>query len=187
MFPAKLVVYLNEKGVRFDAIQEALSKDDLDRFNLVFPNLKEVTCLSELYASAQMFHAEKIMTFIASKSIMVKDGRHFVSLTRIVADYVQEFLGDLAGFAVDDLTEVSYPELQHLLFDLQQLKNEDSYDDDETLNPVWTYIKPLKTFYMMIYLANGKELDQKLSKTEMEQKYYDRLRVEVLGLEPLLK
>lgn len=181
MFSDQLTACLSLSVEEFQLI---LKEDNVEKFRVLYDTLKP---MEEVYARALFYGATSIQKYIENRSILVVDVKsHFHNLTTIVLDYIKDFLGSNEGFDWEGVVEVSYPELQELIHRLQKIEDEDNYDDDETLDPIWTYIKPLKTFYDLVQKANG-ELNEKLSDRLMEYKYYDRLRVEILGLKPLVK
>lgn len=181
MFSDELVASLSVSVEEFHTI---FKEDNIEKFRVIYDNLKP---LEEVYARAVFHGATRIQEFIESKSILVVNvKRHFHILTTIVLDYIKDFLGSNDGFDWEGVVEVSYPELQELIHRIQKLEDEDNYDDDETLDPIWTYIKPLKVFYDLVQKANG-ELNEKVTDNALEYKYYDRFRVEILGLNPLVK
>ena len=103
-------------------------------------------------------------------------------------DYIKEFIGTNQGFDGQGIVEASYSDLQEMMHNLQALEaGKDTYSDDETLIDLWMYLRPLLAFSRKVEARSEKEVSffSREEDKKLNYKYYDRVRMEVLGLTAL--
>lgn len=188
-FSVDLKAYIASKNIPLNDLFLILNEDKLDEIKELYNGIPHSTDKAVFYATAMALRANKIVEWINAKTIFIKEPeKHLVRLEIIIMDYIKEFIGTNDGFDGQGIVDASYSDLQEMMLNLQALEaGKDTYSDDETLIDFWMYLRPLLAFSRKVEARSEKETSffSREEDKKLNYKYYDRVRVEVLGLTAL--
>lgn len=189
IFSADLRSYIISNGIALNDLFLILNEDRVDEIKNLYDGIPHSSDKYVFYATAMALKANKIVEWINSKTILIKEPeKHLVRLEIIIMDYIKEFIGTNDGFDGQGIVDASYSDLQEMMLNLQALEaGKDTYSDDETLIDFWMYLRPLLAFSRKVEARSEKETSffSREEDKKLNYKYYDRVRVEVLGLTAL--
>lgn len=188
-FSVDLKAYIASKNIPLNDLFLILNEDKLDEIKELYNGIPHSTDKAVFYATAMALRANKIVEWINAKTIFIKEPeKHLVRLEIIIMDYIKEFIGTNDGFDGQGIVDASYSDLQEMMLNLQALEaGKDTYSDDETLIDFWMYLRPLLAFSRKVEARSEKETSffSREEDKKLNYKYYDRVRMEVLGLTAL--
>ena len=188
-FSVDLKAYIASKNIPLNDLFLILNEDKLDEIKELYNGIPHSTDKAVFYATAMALRANKIVEWINAKTIFIKEPeKHLVRLEIIIMDYIKEFIGTNDGFDGQGIVDASYSDLQEMMLNLQALEaGKDTYSDDETLIDFWMYLRPLLAFSRKVEARSEKEISffSREEDKKLNYKYYDRVRMEVLGLTAL--
>jgi len=189
LFSVDLKAYIASKNIPLNDLFLILNEDKLDEIKELYNGIPHSTDKAVFYATAMALRANKIVEWINAKTIFIKEPeKHLVRLEIIIMDYIKEFIGTNDGFDGQGIVDASYSDLQEMMLNLQALEaGKDTYSDDETLIDFWMYLRPLLAFSRKVEARSEKETSffSREEDKKLNYKYYDRVRMEVLGLTAL--
>jgi len=189
LFSVDLKAYIASKNIPLNDLFLILNEDKLDEIKELYNGIPHSTDKAVFYATAMALRANKIVEWINAKTIFIKEPeKHLVRLEIIIMDYIKEFIGTNDGFDGQGIVDASYSDLQEMMLNLQALEaGKDTYSDDETLIDFWMYLRPLLAFSRKVEARSEKETSffSREEDKKLNYKYYDRVRMKVLGLTAL--